>query len=155
MAGETLEFPYPPVSFYFEVRIVGIATANDSSFLEVDGLSAERGVDTLKEGGENRFEHRLPGRTKYNNLVLKRGLLVVNSALAAWCSQVLESDLGVAITTKDIDVSLLDTGGSPLMTWNVKDAWPVKWNIDGFKAMDNKIALESLEFAYSCFTRTK
>jgi len=153
MAEELLS--YPPVSFYFEVKVIGIATASDAAFIELDGLSAERTFDTLKEGGENRFEHRLPGRTKYNNLVLKRGLLVAKSELADWCTLVLESDLGVALVTKDIDVSLLDTGGSPLITWNVKDAWPVKWNVDGFKAMENKIALESLEFAYSYFTRTK
>lgn len=144
---------YPPVSFFFEVTIAGVKTSADSGFLEADGLNAEREIESIKEGGENRFVHRLPGRMKYDNLVLKRGLLVANSDLATWCKESLESDLGKPIKSKDIDVSLLDASGAPLMTWNFKSAWPVKWSVEGFNAMDNKIAVEKLEFAYSHFTR--
>ncbi|MGZ8219616.1 phage tail protein [Methylomagnum sp.] len=144
---------YPPVGFFFEVKTAGVKTAEDSGFLEADGLNAEREIESIKEGGENRFVHRLPGRMKYENLVLKRGLLVATSDLATWCKEALQSDLGKVITVRDIDVSLLDSSGSPLMTWNFKNAWPVKWSVEGFNAMDNKIAVEKLEFAYSYFTR--
>jgi phage tail-like protein len=144
---------YPPVSFFFEVRISGVSTTADSSFLEADGLQAERQSEEIKEGGENRFVHRLPGRMKYQNLVLKRGLLVSTSELATWCKTAFEADLGTNLVTKDIDVSLLDAQGSPLMTWNFKNAWPVKWSVQGFNAMENRIAVETLEFSYSYFTR--
>ncbi len=39
--------------------------------------------ETFKEGGENRFEHKLPVRTKYADLVLKRGMLT-GSPLIDW-----------------------------------------------------------------------
>ena len=75
---------YPPVGFHFEVKFeLGDATDNDSRFQKVIGLTAEIGVETLPEGGENRFAHRLPGRAKYGNLVLKRGL-TTDTGLIGW-----------------------------------------------------------------------
>ena len=144
---------YPPVSFYFEAKIDG-ASGAQASFAEVSGLDAEREVFEIKEGGENRFTHRLPGRTKYSNLVLKRGIVWAGSPLYDWCKDVLETTLARPITPKDIIVSLLDTKGLPLMTWNVATAWPVKWQIAGFKAKDNEIAMETLEFAFAQMTRS-
>jgi phage tail-like protein len=146
---------YPPVSFYFEVRIAGIQTTGDSSFLEAEGLNVEREYETLKEGGENRFPHRVPGRLKFQNLVLKRGLMGTQSLLALWCMEALESDLGTPFGIMDIDVRLLNEKGSPLAVWNFKRAWPVKWSMDAFNATENKLAIEKLEFAYSYFERTK
>ncbi|MDD5033804.1 MAG: phage tail protein [Methylococcaceae bacterium] len=145
---------YPPVSFYFQVNIHGMSTEHDSGFLEVDGLTVEREVVPIQEGGENRFMHRLPGSLKYQNLILKRGLVVKSSQLAQWCLDVFEPSFEKPLTPRDIDVSLLDEQGSPLVTWNFKRAWPIKWKIDSLGAMDNKIAIETLEFVFSYFTRT-
>jgi phage tail-like protein len=146
---------YPPVSFNFEVKIAGISSANDSSFSEASGLESEREVVEIVEGGENRFSHRLPGRGKFGNLVLKRGVMVSSSALFDWCKEILEADLGKALKPKDIDVSLLDPDGSPLMTWNLTKAWPVKWNVAGFNAQESKIAVEKLEFAFAHLSRKR
>ncbi len=46
----------------------------DAAFQEVGGLEAEIEVETVVEGGENRFVHRLPKPVKHPNLSLKRGL---------------------------------------------------------------------------------
>ncbi len=146
---------YPPVGFYFEVKIAGNSTENDASFAEVSGLDAERDVVEVKEGGENRFSHRLPDRAKSGNLVLKRGILVSASPLFDWCKEVFESDLEKVnpVTPKNINVSLLDPDGSPLITWNVTHAWPVKWSLAAFNATANEVAMETLEFAYAYAVR--
>jgi phage tail-like protein len=144
---------YPPVSFYFSVKFSGISTAEDASFSEVSGLDAERPVVEIKEGGENRFTHRVPDRAKYGNLVLKRGLLVWTSELADWCRDIIESDLDSAIVTRGLDIALLDMDATPLMMWNVRDAWPVKWSASALGADKNEIAVETLELAYSSFSR--
>lgn len=144
---------YPPVAFYFDVKIAGSSGANDSSFSEASGLDAERSVIEVAEGGENRFTHRLPDRGRYGNLVLKRGVMVASSGLFDWCSQTLESDLSKTIKPKDIDVSLLDTQGSPLITWNFKNTWPVKWSVGNLDAKENEVAIETLEFSFSYMTR--
>jgi phage tail-like protein len=144
---------YPPVSFYFKVGFSGVTTAEDASFSEVSGLDSERPMVEIKEGGENRFAHRVPGRAQYGNLVLKRGVLVWTSELASWCKDILESDLATAVAPKDIDVALLDTNEEPLMKWNFKRAWPVKWSVSPLAADKNDIAIETLELAYAYFTK--
>jgi phage tail-like protein len=144
---------YPPFSFYYTVGITDVSSSGDSSFSEVSGLEAERGIVEIKEGGENRFTHRLPDRAKYGNLTLMRGVLLPTSQLATWCKGIFESDLGVAITVKNIDVSLLNGAGAVLMTWNFVNAWPVKWGVSKLVADKNELAIESLEFAYSYFTK--
>ena len=145
---------YPPVSFHFTVTIDGCTGAGDSSFSEASGLDAERSVIEIKEGGENRFVHRVSDRAKFANLTLKRGVLLGNSALALWCKGVLEADLSAAMVPKDLNVVLLDPGGDALLTWNFKGAWPVKWSVSALAADKNEIAVETLELAYSYFTKS-
>jgi len=145
---------YPPVGFYFGLSFTGASSANDASFQEVSGITAELGVVEVKEGGENRFAHRLPDRAKYSNLVLKRGLMLASSGVGAWC---MDTIAGSASTfeTRDVTVSLYDAGGNPLMTWNFVAAWPVKWSISDLDAQANKVVVESLELAYTYFTTGK
>ena len=144
---------YPPVSFYFSLAFQGIQSADDAAFMEASGMDAEFTVTEIKEGGENRFSHRVPDRAKYGNLVLKRGVVAANSDLAVWCRRILESDLGGQITTRSVQLLLLDAQARPLMTWNFVNAWPVKWSVASFNAQENRLAMETLEFSYNYFTR--
>lgn len=144
---------YPPVGFYFTVNLIALGTDGDSSFLEVQGLTAERDIFELKEGGENTYVHRLPGRAKYGNLVLKRGVLLPTSGLGSWCRTVLESNLDQPIVPNDVVVSLLNAGGAPLMSWHFANAWPVKWTVSDLNGEQNAIAIETMELAYSYFVK--
>jgi phage tail-like protein len=56
---------YPPWGFYYKVEFTGLKGKNDVRFQTVSGLSVEYDMEEFKEGGENRFTHKLPGRTKY------------------------------------------------------------------------------------------
>jgi phage tail-like protein len=146
---------YPPVAFHFSVEFsfkesfhnVG-AEKNDIMFQSVSGLSCEMQTETHKEGGENRFEHELPVRTKFSNITLKRGV-VTNSALIKWC---LNSFQNLEIRPVDLEIKLLNEKHDPLMTWAVKQAWPKKWNVEDLSAMDSKILIESLELRCQYFT---
>src|SRR6266487_6271275 len=89
----SLDRPYSmPRAFHFMVEFFGIPGMkdNDSKFQDVSGLTAELGVEEIKSGGENRFSHRLPTRAKYNNLVLKRGMLT-DSGLINWFKDAVEN----------------------------------------------------------------
>ncbi len=67
---------YPPVGFHFKVTVLGLpAVDDDVRFTEVGGLAAEIATEEMPEGGENRFVQKYPLRTKYSELVLKRGCL--------------------------------------------------------------------------------
>lgn len=144
---------YPPVAFSFWVRIAGNAADIDQGFQEVSGLSTERAMTPLEEGGENRFVHKLPGQVKPQNLVLKRGLMLASSPLFTWCKTTLESDLGSPIQPKSLTVSLLDAKRQPMISWSIVNAWPLKWQIDTFDATKNAVAIESIELAYQRLER--
>src|SRR3954469_14059973 len=76
---------YPAVGFHFRVSFgASDEDDGDSRFQSVSGLSVEVETETKKEGGENRFEHVLPVRTKYPLLVLKKGLIQSRS-FRRWC----------------------------------------------------------------------
>lgn len=141
---------YPPVGFHFRVDFVGLAAGTvDSRFQEVSGLAAELTVEELVEGGENRFTHRLPGPAKYGNLVLRRGMLT-DSALLDWCEDAI---LHFQFQPVTVNVTLLNEQHKPLAAWRFERAWPVKWALSDFKAQENAIVVETLELAYSYFTR--
>ena len=147
---------YPPVAFYFQLSFSGVPGKADASFKEVSGISLERGIEEITEGG-NPYIHRVPTAVKYSNLILKRGLVAKNSAVAKWCMDPVGGislgpvSLTETITTKNIVVKLLNEQGTPLKSWSFVNAWPVKWSISDFNSMNNEIAIESLEFAYSYF----
>lgn len=139
---------YPPVGFHFKVEFVGIGNDNDSRFQSVGGLSVEYDTESYKEGGENRFEHKLPVRTKYADLSLKRGMLV-SSSVISWCTDAFQNR---KFTTAQINISLMNEQHQPLKTWTVFGAWPKKWSVSDFNAQENSIVVESLELSYSYFT---
>lgn len=143
---------YPPVSFYFAVYFSDISAVTDNSFQEVQGLSSEVELESIKEGGENRFTHRVPGRAKYPNLVLKRGLITFGSILATWCEECLSGEYTTPIEPKTLTVMLMDEYQIPLRTWNIVNAYPVKWQVSDFNAMESKLAIETIELAYNYFT---
>lgn len=149
---------YPPVGFYFRVDLADPASAAlslmsdvDNAFQEVSGLSVEMETEPIAEGGENRFTHKLPKKTKYQNLVLKRGLVTSVSGFTAWCMKTMGSNLSTAIEPKNISVSLLNEKGFPSMVWLFINAYPVKVQVSDLQAMENKIAVETMEFCYQYY----
>lgn len=139
---------YPPVGFHFKVEFTGISTKkNDHQFQSVSGLSVDLETEEIAEGGENRFNHKLPVRTKYPNLVLKRGMLT-DSGVIAWCRKAMED---FEFEPINVTVSLLDEKHEPLQTWSFSNAYPVKWSIGDFNAEENKIVIETLELSYNFF----
>lgn len=138
---------YPPVGFHFKVEFPAIGNNNDTRFQNVSGLNLEFDVENVKEGGENRFEHKLPGRAKYADLSLKRGLLT-DSAVIKWMLDALKNR---DIRPTDITISLLNEMHQPLITWKVHNAWPRKWSVSDFNAAENSVVIETLDLCYSHF----
>lgn len=140
---------YPPVSFYYLVSFNGIGDSTiDTQFQSVSGLSASVTTETVKEGGENRFEHVMPVRANYSDLTLKRGL-VKDSKLIKWFTDTFET---MQVQPVTLDIMLLNKEGEPLVSWNVVHAWPKKWSVSDFDAEQNAIAIETLELHYRTFS---
>lgn len=142
---------YPPWGFYFRV-VFGISKdKNDARFQSVSGLSVEYDFETFREGGENRFEHKLPVRTKYGDLVLKRGMLA-DSKVIKW---LLDAFQNRKFSPVDITVTLMNEKSEPLQVWNVVHAIPKKWVVSDLNANENSVVVETMELSYRYFTQPK
>jgi phage tail-like protein len=143
---------YPPVGFYFKVEFQDLPpNDNDVRFSEVGGLSVEMATEELAEGGENRFIQKYPVRSKYPELVLKRGLLR-NSEVWEWARACIED---YQIVPKSLFIKLLNENHDPLMTWNIVGAYPTRWAVSDLNASSNTIAVETLQLFYQYFTVSK
>ena len=138
---------YPPLGFHFKVEFSDFP--GEYQFQSVSGLTVDVETEDIEEGGENRFKHTIPVRTRYQNLVLKRGL-VVDSDLIKWCRDAVEN---FSFKPTNLIVKLLNEKHEPLLSWNVVHAWPVKLSMADFNAEENKIAIETIELSYNYFNR--
>jgi len=139
---------YPPWGFYYRLDFSISKTGNDVRFQTVSGLSVEYDYESYKEGGENRFEHKLPVRTKYGDLILKRGMLQ-DSDVIKWF---LDAFGHRAFVPADINVVLMNESGEPLRVWKVANAIPKKWLVSDFNANESSIVIETMELSYRYFT---
>ncbi|MCC9018712.1 phage tail protein [Flavobacterium lipolyticum] len=143
---------YPPVGFHFLVEFQGLGTKEkDHQFQSVSGLSVDIETEEIAEGGENRFKHKLPVKTKYPNLTLKRGILI-DSHVIDWCRKAIEN---FSFEPVNLTVKLLNQEHQPLVSWNVVHAYPVKWSVEDFNAEESKLVVENIELTYNYFTLMK
>ena len=139
---------YPPLGFYYKVEFGISKDKNDVRFQSVSGLLVEYDYENFREGGENRFEHKLPIRTKYADLVLKRGMLT-DSTVLKWF---LDAFRDRKFEPADINVILMNEKSEPLRTWKVTQAIPKKWLVSDFNANESAIVIETLELTYRYFS---
>ncbi len=139
---------HPPVNFHFEVHFEDLGEAGDVQFQSVGGLNAQMQTETLKEGGENRFEHIVPVRAKFNDLVLKRGILPADSPITKWIQDALEN---FKFLPKNLTIQLLGEDHKPLLVWEVSHAWPKSWKVDDLNAEQGKVLVETIELTYNFY----
>ena len=136
---------YPRV-YHFRVDFGLTGTvAEDSHFREVAGLSMELETETVAEGGENRFSHKVPVRGTAPDLVLKRGL-IADSTVIAWIKDAVHS---MIIRPTSVNITLTDPTGNPLRVFTCVNAWPKKWTISDLSAETSDIAVETLDLCYA------
>lgn len=141
-------FDLPAPGFHFLVTFELLPqTPNDLSFQEVEGLSAEVEMETYQEGGENRFVHSLPTRTKYNDLTLRRGKFL-GSGILQWCRAAIEKQ---EYKPTNIMISLLNEEHLPLYNWYVVNAIPKRLELSGLNAEQNGLAIETMVLSYQYF----
>ncbi len=139
---------YPPVAFNYQVVFGDIATtSNDNAFQSVSGLNVSIETENLKEGGENRFEHKVPVRTKFEDIVLKRGVLR-DSGVINW---IMRAIVDFDIQPITIDIKLLNEEQQPLIIWNCVHVWPKKWSISDLNAEKSEALIETIELNCNFF----
>jgi phage tail-like protein len=131
----------PLYTFRFQVEVDGLLFAG---FTEVSGLSVEIETESYHEGGVNDAIHQLPKNVKYQNIVLKQGILY-SDQMWSWIQDVMNGK----IKKRSGRILLLGSKGLPVWYWNFSDAYPVKWTASDLKAKDNDLFVETLELSHS------
>jgi phage tail-like protein len=125
------------------VNIQGITVA---LFTECSGLDFEQETYPYREGGLQSTTHQLPGRFKYTNLTLKRGIATDGDGLWNWVKETIQ---GKTVKPHDVQVELYDfEGRKPVRTWNFSKAFPVHWSATALSAEQSVIAIETLVLAH-------
>lgn len=143
-----MSFYYPPPGFHFKVEFLDIqAVGDDILFQNISGLEVSLETEAIKEGGENRFEHAVPTRSKYNDLILKRGVLK-DSGVIKWCRKAIER---FEFHPTTVLVHLLNEEHEVLIEWKLFHAWPKKWSIAELNAEQSSVLVETIELSYNFF----
>ncbi len=124
----------------FTLAIPGLTIG---AFVECTGLGLEIEVLEYNEGGNNEFVHKLPGRVKYPNIVLKRGI-THEDALLKWVSAT-----RTQAERKEVTITLNAADGSSVRAWSFDGAYPVKWTGPGLNPGSGEVATESLEIVHT------
>ena len=120
---------------------------NDVKFQEVSGLSVEMEMETRVEGGEQRFVHNLPVRTKFGDVTLKRGKFL-GSGILHWCRQAIDE---FQFSPSNVMISLMNADHVPLYNWYLINAIPKRLEVSGFNAQNSEIVVETLVLSYQHF----
>lgn len=137
----------PPPSFRFTVAFEDLPPAG---FCDCVGLQSETEVQEYAEGGLHTHTWRLPGRSKQSNVTLKRGL--VDKALWDWYDAVRSG----RFRARNASILIHDPSGSDdLVEFQLIDAFPVKWIGPELSAIQNNLAIETLELAHQGLLRRR
>ena len=122
---------------------VEIGMIQEATFTEASGLEAELEIFEYQEGGNNLYTHKLPGRVKYPNVTLKRGVTTSNE-LWMW----FQTGTFGKVDRRNISIVLYDQDGSEVRRWNLFNAYPIKWTGPSFNAGAKDVSIETVVFAH-------
>ena len=125
----------------FRVEIDGIAAA---AFSEVEIGATTTDIIEYREGTDPLHLRKLPGLTRFGNVVLRRGV-TTSLELVQWQRQVIAGQFGAS--RRNVVIVLEDDTGADLLRFVVTDAWPAKIGTSRLDAGSSEVLIESLELA--------
>ena len=136
---------YPITAFHFSVDWGG----TNIGFSEVSGLTVEYDAVEYRDGASPEFTKvKMPGLRKFSNITLKRGIAPADNEFFDWLNA---TQMNVP-ERRDLTIQLLNESHEPVMSWKVKNAFPLKVEGPSLKADGNEVAIESIELAHEGIT---
>jgi phage tail-like protein len=136
---------YPHGKFRYKVEIDGL---DAGGFSEVSGFDVSIDVMEYREGDMVQTPMKMPGLKKYSNITLKQGL-ADSMVLYDWIIMGVDA----VAERKTITITLLDEEEAPAASWQVINAWPMKYTAPDFNATSSEVAIETLEIAHEGMLR--
>jgi phage tail-like protein len=121
------------------------------SFSKIEGLSVSVEILEFRDGGDpNAIPRKLPGRTTFANITLKRGF-VNQSFFESWIGQVREGDQGFR---KNLAIVILGRNGAEVARYNLFECWPASWELSSEDdEKGNDIVMEKVVIAVERFAK--
>ncbi|WP_186757797.1 phage tail protein [Echinicola salinicaeni] len=136
---------YPLSKFHFSVEWGGTKIG----FTEVSGLDVETEIIEYRHGASPEYSKiKMPGMQKFSNITLKRGTFKSDNEYFEWYNTINLNK----VDRRDITISLLNEEHEPVVSWKVKNAWPLKVQSTDLKGDGNEVAIESMELAHEGLT---
>jgi phage tail-like protein len=132
------------LKYSFRVEIEGIG---QGFFREVSGLGVETEVVEYRDGNTNDIR-KLPGRTGWSDIVLKRGFRG-GTELYEWATTYARTG---NLVRRSGAITMIDANGHQIARWQFERGWPLKWGGPDFDASKNEVALETLVIAHEGLT---
>jgi phage tail-like protein len=131
----------------FALSTVGVTTT--AGFSEISGLEMTMEVEEYPAGGQNGAVLKFPGRLKWSNLVMKRGVIARRdysdrSDLWSWIQTFIDGN-GVR---RDGVITLLDEAQNPQLVWGWRRGLPMKWTGATMNAAQSQVAIEQIDIAH-------
>ena len=149
MAARDTEF----LGSNFALEIDGMAIA---FFTGCSGLSATTEVVEEKktdEAGNLRIMKR-PGRTTYDDIVLKRGASP-DKILTDWHLEIINIKNGEEIPRKNGAIVLYDDALKEIGRWSFENGWISKWSGGDLSADSDDVMIEEVTITHELLTRVK
>lgn len=132
--------------------IVEIDGVTQAGFSEVTVPDTTTDVIEYREGNETTTVRKIPGLTKYSNVVLKYGI-TDSMELFNWYKDIVDGK--IKTSRKNISILFLDEQGNEATRWTFVQAWPTKYTPPPGNAKANEIAIETVEIAHEGMLRVK
>lgn len=136
---------YPLPVFQFKVNIAGLS----AEFSEVSGINEEIQMIEYRHGLSKSYSTtKMPGIVKYGNVTIKRGVFKGNNEFFDWVKKIKMN----TVERLTVQIILLDEESNPVMSWELRNAFPTKISAPDLKANGNEVAFESIEFTHEGMT---
>ncbi len=145
--GSLQEDPF--LGFNFKLELSGKVAG---FFTELSGIGSEHDVvehKVVDEGGRE-ITRKIPGRLKWGDVTLKRGI-TSDLSIWNWRDCVVKGDLKTARIPATI--SMMDRGYNVIASWTLHNAWPSKCTGPNLKADGNEIGLEEVTIVHEGISR--
>ncbi len=139
----------PLVGFNFALEVQG---AIKGLFSEVNGIGSESEIIEHKvvDGAGHDFVQKIPGRLKWSDIVLKRGI-TDNLDVWKWRKSVEEGNMKDA--RKNGSIIMFDRNYEEMARWDFTNGWPAKVTGPSLKADSNEIAIEEMSITHEGISR--
>ena len=140
----------PLIGYQFGIEVGGMVTGY---FAEVGGIGSESEIVEHKVSQDGKdFVQKMPGRLKWNDVTLKRG---ITDNLQIWEWRQLVEDGDVKAARKNCSILMYDRNANVAARWDFVNAWPSKVSGPEVKADSNDFAIEEMVLVHEGMKRVK